>query len=293
MLPPGAGKTTYISQLFSAWYLASWPGARVMVVSHRDELVRDWGRVVRNLILEHGKSLGITLDTSSMAEADWSLLSGGRWFGASVDANISGYRADLAIVDDAYGTLANAWSETIRARRWRWYTTDLSTRLVLGAKRLLTGYRWHEDDLLGRVIAQIESGAIRGEVIRLPAIAEANDPIGRTPGQWLWDDDGYGYPQYLAARRAEMPAYEWSATCQLQPIPDQGEFFKADWFPQVDRLPDRSVLKIYAASDFATKEAEGDYTIHSLPGSIPRAGFTFSTCTVSRRPTSGSSACAI
>jgi hypothetical protein len=46
MLPPGAGKTTYISQLFSAWYLASWPGARVMVVSHRDELVRDWGRVI-------------------------------------------------------------------------------------------------------------------------------------------------------------------------------------------------------------------------------------------------------
>ena len=43
--------------------------------------------------------------------------------------------------------------------------------------------RWHEDDLIGRLAAGTEY-----RYINLPAIAEADDPLGRAPGEYLWPD---------------------------------------------------------------------------------------------------------
>ena len=39
--------------------------------------------------------------------------------------------------------------------------------------------RWHEEDIAGRVLEQIERKEIKGRVISIPAIAEADDPNGR------------------------------------------------------------------------------------------------------------------
>jgi hypothetical protein len=36
------------------------------------------------------------------------------------------------------------------------------------------------------VLEQIERKQIRGRVISIPAIAEADDPLGREPGELLW-----------------------------------------------------------------------------------------------------------
>ena len=48
--------------------------------------------------------------------------------------------------------------------------------------------RWHEEDVAGRVLEQIERKEIKGRVISIPAIAEEGDPLGRKPGEFLWDD---------------------------------------------------------------------------------------------------------
>ena len=36
--------------------------------------------------------------------------------------------------------------------------------------------RWHEEDVAGRVLGQIERKLIKGRIISIPAIAEENDP---------------------------------------------------------------------------------------------------------------------
>jgi hypothetical protein len=48
----------------------------------------------------------------------------------------------------------------------------------------------HEEDVAGRVMEQIEREEIKGRVISIPAIAGENDPLGREPGEYLWDDPG-------------------------------------------------------------------------------------------------------
>jgi hypothetical protein len=59
--------------------------------------------------------------------------------------------------------------------------------------------RWHEEDVAGRVLEQIDRKLIKGRVISIPAIAEENDPLGRRPGEYLWDEpDGYNYGERKA-----------------------------------------------------------------------------------------------
>ena len=60
--------------------------------------------------------------------------------------------------------------------------------------------RWHEEDVAGRVLEQIERKEIRGKVISIRALAEANDIFGRKPSEYLWDEpEGYNYGAFLRA----------------------------------------------------------------------------------------------
>ena len=51
---------------------------------------------------------------------------------------------------------------------------------------------------------------------------------------------------------------------QQNPIPDDGDYFKTDWFGEYDELP--KVLNIYGASDYAVTEDGGDFTEHGVFG---------------------------
>jgi hypothetical protein len=86
--------------------------------------------------------------------------------------------------------------------------------------------RWHEDDVAGRILDQIDKGIVRGRVISIPAIAEEEDPLGRKPGEYLWDDPaGYNYGAFLRARQRETSPMMWSALYQQRPAPEEGDYF--------------------------------------------------------------------
>jgi hypothetical protein len=90
--------------------------------------------------------------------------------------------------------------------------------------------RWHEEDVAGRVLEQIERKEIKGRIISIQAIAEADDPLGRLPGEYLWDDpSGYNYAAFLKARQRETSPMMWAALYQQRPAPEEGDYFKADW----------------------------------------------------------------
>jgi hypothetical protein len=55
-------------------------------------------------------------------------------------------------------------------------------------------------------------------VISIPAIAEADDPLGREPGELLWDEpEGYNYAAFLKARQRETSPMMWAALYQQRP----------------------------------------------------------------------------
>jgi hypothetical protein len=85
--------------------------------------------------------------------------------------------------------------------------------------------RWHEDDLCGRILAQ---GTDDWAVLKFPAIAEANDPLGRAPGEALWEER---FPRvYLDGVRRRLAADVWEGMYQQNPTQPEGAFVKREWF---------------------------------------------------------------
>src|SRR5262249_9234201 len=220
--PPGSAKSTWLSILFPAYYLARFPSNRILAATHSVEFAQRWGRRVRNDIALDSQVLGIELSPDSQASDRWALTTGGEYYGVGAGVGISGFRADLGLGDDFFGSREDAWSETVREKRWEWYRDDFSARLKPRAKRILMNTRWHEDDVAGRVLDQIKRGIVRGRVISIPAIAEADDILGRQPGEYLWDDPGgYNYGEFLRARQRESIPMMWSALYQQRPAPEE------------------------------------------------------------------------
>lgn len=110
--------------------------------------------------------------------------------------------------------------------------------------------RWNEDDLAGRLLEQ-EGG--QWEVLELPAIGENYEA--------LWPE---WYPiEALERIKATIGPREWSALYQQRPQPDEGTFFKREWFVHWDKLPE---LRYYGTSDYAVTDGGGDYTVLAIWG---------------------------
>ena len=257
-MPPGSAKSTYTSALFPPWYLAQNPAKMVIAASHTAELAERWGRRVRNLVAEHAPRLGYAIAADNQAAGRWATSAEGEYYAAGVGGSITGRRADLVVIDDPVRSREDAESETVREKVWDWYRADLITRLKPGAAVVLVQTRWHEDDLAGRIL-EAEGDKRDGgqwEVIRLPALAELLDPLGRAPGDALWPE--WEGVEQLERKRSIIGPRDWSALYQQRPTAEDGTYFKKEWFRRYTDAPER--MTIYMSGDFAVTEGGGDFT---------------------------------
>jgi predicted phage terminase large subunit-like protein len=269
-MPPGSAKSTYVNWLFPAWFLARRPDLNVLTASHSSELAERWGRKTRNLISSSSSVLGLSLAGDSTAAYRWATTKGGEYYAVGVGVGIAGFRADLGIIDDPFGSREDAESRKIRENRWSWYIDDFSSRLKPGARRVIMHTRWHDDDLAGKVKRQLEALGRSPRVLTLPAEAQGNDPLGRAQGEFLWDDPGgYNYGAFLRTRKEESDTRTWNSLYQQNPVPDDGDYFKAEWLHAVNSTPPRDTMRIYGGSDYAVTADGGDYTVHAVIGVDP------------------------
>lgn len=263
-MPPGSAKSTYASVLFPPYMLAQDPKLTIIAASHTVELAERFGRRVRNLIAEHGNVLGFNLAVDSQAAGRWDTNAGGEYFAAGVRGPITGRRADLALIDDPVKSREEADSETIRERVKDWWRNDLYTRLKPGGRCVIIQTRWHELDLSGWLLEEAKTGGDQWDVLNLPAIAEADDALGRKVGEPLWPDWQDG--KALERIRGAVGPRTWSALYQQRPQPDEGTFFQRDWFQRFDIATRPQHLNVYGTSDYAVTEDGGDYTVHRVWG---------------------------
>jgi predicted phage terminase large subunit-like protein len=270
--PPGCAKSTFVSVLLPSYYLSRFPKRAILAATHSGDFALRWGRRVRNDIILEAEVLGIQLASDSQAADRWALATGGEYYGVGAGVGIAGYRADLGIIDDLFGTREDAFSAHIRQKRWDWYVDDFSPRLKPKAKRIVMATRWHLSDVSGRILEQMAKGIVRGRVVSIAAKAKDNDVLGRKPGEYLWDDpDGYNYGSFLRQRERETDPMMWSALYQQEPVPETGDYWKAEWLRPYtkDQMPARSTMTVYGASDWAVTSGGGDYTTHLVFGIDP------------------------
>jgi len=260
LMPPGSAKSTYCSVLFPAWWLARHPASSIITASHTADLAKHFAHRTRSLIGEHAALLGYRLADGERAVAHWSTTTGGQFYATGVRGPIAGRRADLAIIDDPVRGLVDAESLRQRNHLWDWYCSDLVTRLKPGGRVVLVMTRWHQDDLAGRLL---ERGRAEWSVLRLPALAETDDPLGRKLGEALWPE--WEDERALLRKRDELGERAWTALFQQSPRSGQGGLFKVARIAVLDGPPDATGGMIVRAWDLAATEATGrndpDHTV--------------------------------
>ncbi len=166
------------------------------------------------------------------------------------------------IIDDPIKNSEESFSETIRNKIWDWWLSTAYSRLEPGGIAIVLHTRWHEDDLIGRLIQEMGSGGEQWEVINFPAIAEEHDVLGRAPGEALWPER-YGVADLERIKNTVGP-YWWSSLYQQRPAPLEGGMFKREWFKVVEGHS--RITKKCRFWDLAATDGGGDWTSGALIG---------------------------
>jgi len=130
------------------------------------------------------------------------------------------------IIDDPVKNRQEADSLTYRDMLWDEYRNTLLTRLQPNASIILIQTRWHEDDLAGRILAQEPE---KWYVVKLPAEAEDEDPLGRAPGEPLWPEFGFDWA-WIENTKKTLGSQVWNALYQQRPAPQEGALVKRSWW---------------------------------------------------------------
>lgn len=252
-MPPRHGKSELASKRFPAWCLGRNPKRQIIAASYNSDLANDFGRNVRNIVAEpeFGEVFPkVTLAQDSKAANRMNTNHGGTYVAAGVGTAVTGRGADIALIDDPFKDREEADSERRRELVWDWYRSTLYTRLMPGGAVVLIQTRWHEDDLAGRLL---EQEADQWEVLELPALHPERGAL------WPeWYDEAA-----LARIKETIGPREWSALYQQSPQPDEGTFFRREWFGAWDKLPE---CRYYMTTDFAVTDGGGDYTVLTMWG---------------------------
>jgi predicted phage terminase large subunit-like protein len=150
---------------------------------------------------------------------------------------------------------------------------------------------WHPDDPAMRIIhSQADPTAPRWTIVRLPALAGTDDPLGRAPGEALC-------PQRYTAdeleARRQSPALGrrgWLALYQQSPVPDEGAIWRSSYWrthrlspgghwlwPDGDESQAFEVAELerYATVDLALGKSHGDQTVIAVWGYSAALGRVF------------------
>jgi predicted phage terminase large subunit-like protein len=260
--PPGCAKSTYGSQMVPGYFFAHEPLGRMIGGSHTQDLADDFSSMAMNFIRENSIELGYDVGgkfTRQSARA-WGTAKGGKYRAIGVGKRIAGERADLVFLDDPVGHTDEVDSLEKRDKLWRWFWTDLRTRLRPGGRIVVMMTRWHEDDIAGRLLKKARPGEWR--VLQIAAEAGEDDVLGRRPGEMLWEGT-YGFAEELRVIKAEFEAngrmVEWQAVYQGRPTTPGGGIFRVNMIGVDETEP--AGYRWVRAWDLAASSNKGDWTV--------------------------------
>lgn len=226
-LPPRHAKTTTGLHAL-AWFCNRFPTLTNGFATFSDEYAASRSRIAR--VLTTGG--GVHLDRGMANLHEWRTMYGGGclfrgYMGAWTGQGIDG----IGLIDDPYKDRAAAESKKIRENVWEFFNDVFWLRLQAAPDSptarmgscIVQHTRWHDDDLIGRLLAGKFAG-YKFERVRLPAICEdENDILGRKIGDALWPER---IPlDELRRIEASIGPYSWASLFQQRPRPKGADVF--------------------------------------------------------------------
>lgn len=278
-MPPRHGKTRLATVSLAAWYSGKFPNHDIICAMATDQLATDNGADVRNLFSLPQHKLVFPnhkLRKGGAAKDNIQTEQGGRLIFAGRGGQINGRGANLLLVDDLYKDSVEAQSPVIRDQAWEWFVKVALFRRMGKKLTVLTMTRWHSDDIIGRLTdpenpKYDEREAAQWKIIRLPGIAEDDDPpeslVGRKPGEALWPER-FSAEYLLGSQRRDPLGF--ASLVQQRPTVADGVYFRRENFKfyRKNDLPEN--LRIYCASDHALGlKQTNDFTVMAKVGIDP------------------------
>ena len=263
-MAPRMGKSQMISIYYPAWYLGKHPDHKVIVASHTADLAIVMARKVRNLITTpEYKAIfpGTNIASDAKAAAQWNTTKGGEYFAIGVGGALAGRGAHLIIADDPLSEQdIKAGNTGSLDSTYEWFSAGLRTRLMPEGKICVLHTRWHQRDLIGRLIkdSALNEGGDKYETFEFPAILNENteDEKSIWPEQWSLES--------LQQTRASMHhiMWQWFAQYQQNPTAAEAAIIKRDWIRWWEKDDPPKVNFIVQAFDTAlTTKQRSDYSV--------------------------------
>lgn len=289
-MPPRYWKSQTASRKFPAWLLGQNPDLRIILTSYGADLASKHSKAARDLVQDdrYAAVFGtlastdepVMLDPESKASAAWEIADrNGGMQATGVGGGVTGFGANLFVIDDPVKGRKEANSKTQRESDYEWYKGTAYTRLEDNAAIIVIMTRWDQEDLAGMLLNAMVSDpdADQWEVVMMPAFAlpddlypkseeeftenllrgifipRDGDQLGRKPGEPLWPtkDDR----RDLEKKRANMDDFEFTAQFQQMPRLAEGNFFDDKDFGIVDKAPEG--LRWFRYADLALGKSEG------------------------------------
>lgn len=228
-MAPRFGKSLMISIFYPAWYLGKHPDHKVIVASHTADLAIDMARKVRNL-MQTAEYRAIFPEVSIAGDAKaagkWNTNKGGEYYAVGVGGALAGRGGNLIIVDDPLSEqdIKNS-NFTSLDTTYEWFRSGLRTRLMPEGKIVILHTRWHQRDLIGRLLkdSALNEGGDQYAMFEFPAILNEGEENEKSlwPAQWSLEA--------LQRTKASMPLWQWNAQYMQDPTASDSAIIKRDW----------------------------------------------------------------
>jgi predicted phage terminase large subunit-like protein len=275
-VPPRHLKSETTAVAFVSWILGHNPQMKIMVASYSQDLARLHANLTRR-VMESTWYQGLFPATRISARGNRALeietTAGGVRKAVSVGGSVTGFGADIIIVDDCMKA-DEARSQAIRDETKAWFDNTLQTRLNDKATGRIISIqqRLHEDDLPAYFL---EKGYAH---LNLPAIAEKEEPVpigkGRTHRRKVGDllSPEREDRAILDRLRRELGPAVFAAQYQQDPIAPEGNLLRMEWFGTYYETPERAEFqKIVQSWDTGMSAAPtSDFSVCTTWGFLNR-----------------------
>lgn len=265
--PPSHSKTHFSGKALPLWLLNTFPDWCGLFATHTLRQSQKSTVYCRNTIESHPEDFDVKIQPGQRQKTEFFTTQGGQYRAAGVGGAIQGDHYDFGICDDLYKDRKQAMSEVYNEHLWNWYSDTFRTRINPNGIMIWTMTRWHDEDILGRLMKMAKDNKLADQfiVVNLPAIIEEEDPdhdyyqkgeaprgalpdvvqvakresppegydrrvhdlLGRGMGEALLPER-YSKEQLVQIKNS-VTKQTWHSLYQGRPLKDYGRMFKEKW----------------------------------------------------------------
>ena len=247
-VPPRHGKSHMVTETLPVWFLGNNPKGEVILCSYQSTFAEGFSKICRDKFNRFAPHIFKADSDKSLQRAElWATERGGRCRAAGLDAGITGFGAELFIIDDPIKNAAEASSDVIIKKILAEMGPSVQSRIYPGGKLIVIQTRWVENDVIGFI--KDNWADFIWKDINLPcefdeiAAKEGPCPLGREIGDSLMGPHLGDPPlpqkiandnSWLKSKKMVVMAAEgervWNSLYQGRPTGATGNTFNAEWF---------------------------------------------------------------